>query len=85
MEMIVIYDNTGHIYYCAGGSVEEPVGLPFLRIAVPEGKILKSVDVSGDKPTPVFEDVPKSEYEQKLEQLQSQLDYLALMTDVTIE
>lgn len=85
MEMIVIYDEVGHIYYCAGGDITEPQGLPFIKVTVPDGKILVSVDVSGDEPTPVFQDSPKSEYEQKLEQLQSQLDYLALMTDVTIE
>lgn len=60
MEMIVIYDETGQIYYRAGGSIPEPVGLPFLRVVIPQYKNLTRIDVSGETPTPVFEDVPKS-------------------------
>ena len=61
MEMIIIYDETGHIYYCAGGSVEEPVGLPFLKVTVPDKKVLRCIDVSGEEPFPVFDDLPQSE------------------------
>ena len=61
MEMIVIYDETGRIFYCAGGNVETPQGLPFIKVEVPDGKRLISVDVSGEIPTPVFEDLPQSE------------------------
>ena len=42
MEMTVIYDEVGHIFYCAGGNIVEPVGLPFVKVIIPDGKILKS-------------------------------------------
>ena len=71
MEMIVIYDDNGTIYYCAGGSVEEPVGLQFMKVTVPEGKILKSIDVSGDVHEPVFEDLPMSEVESLKSEIES--------------
>lgn len=71
MEMIVIYDNTGHIYYCAGGSIQEPVGLQFMKVTVPKDKILKSIDVSEEVHTPVFEDVPKSETDSLRAELES--------------
>lgn len=76
MEMIVIYDNRGHIYYCAGGAVEEPVGLQFMKVTIPEGKILKSIDVSGEVHEPVFEDFPIPETEvlkTQVEELTTQL------------
>lgn len=61
MEMIVIYDETGHVYYCAGGSVTEPVGLPFLRVVIPDKKVLIRIDLSGEEPVPVYDDLPASE------------------------
>lgn len=72
MNTLIVYDTTGYIIYQAAGNVREPVGIPFLWIEVPEGKRVVSIDVSGEVPVPVFEDIPKSE----VERLQEQVDAL---------
>jgi hypothetical protein len=56
MEYLVIYDNTGKIYYQVSGDVAEPVGLNFMRVEIPEGKYLKSIDTSVTPHEPVFRD-----------------------------
>lgn len=71
--MQVIYDNTGYIYL-AGEGFPEPQGIPFLNVEIPEGKLLKSIDVSSKPHKPVFEDIPKSEMEilkEKVAQLEA--------------
>lgn len=71
--MQVIYDNTGYIYL-AGEGFPEPQGIPFLNVEIPEGKLLKSIDVSSEPHKPVFEDIPKSEMEilkEKVAQLEA--------------
>ena len=66
--MQVIYDNTGYIFL-AGEGFPEPQGIPFLNVEIPEGKLLKSIDVSAEPHKPVFEDIPKSEMEILKEQV----------------
>lgn len=71
--MQVIYDKTGYIYL-AGEGFPEPQGIPFLNVEIPEGKLLKSIDVSSEPHKPVFEDIPKSEMEilkEKVAQLEA--------------
>jgi hypothetical protein len=58
MEYLIIYDNTGRIYYQVSGDVVDPIGLNFMRIEIPEGKYLKSVDTSVTPHKPVYEDSP---------------------------
>lgn len=72
-QTLVIYDNTGFIIsQMQGSSLREPVGVPFIWLEIPHGKILKSIDVGGEKHRPVFEDLPKPET-QKLQELIDQL------------
>ncbi len=78
METLIIYDNTGKIFYQVTGAVVDPEGLPFMRITIPDGKILKGVDVSVKPNVPIYEDMPVSE----LEQLQAKVDYLMMMNGV---
>lgn len=60
---LVIYDNTGKIYYQSGiaeGDIlphEYPIGLPYIEILFETmtGKILKSIDVTKTPPKPIFE------------------------------
>lgn len=73
MKFLVIYDNTGFIInQMQGSDLREPVGIPFIWIEIPQGKILKSINVSGTEHKPVYEDLPKSET-QKLQELVDQL------------
>jgi len=61
MHALIIYDQTGYIISQLSGSVREPVGIPFMWVEVPEGKYVKSIDVSGETHVPIFENLPKSE------------------------
>ena len=61
MQTLVIYDNTGKIYYQATGDVQEPVGLKFIKVQIPEGKRIISVDTSKNPNVPVYEDIPKTD------------------------
>ena len=81
MEYLVIYDATGKIYYMANGDVITPQGLPYLMVTVPQNKTLKGIDVSGETPTPIFEDLPKSETEilrEQIAELNNTIDILVL-------
>ena len=62
MNMLVIYDQEGHIISQMSGSVREPVGIPFLWVDVPKGKYIERIDVLG-KHAPVFADLQKTEIE----------------------
>ena len=73
MKTLIIYDNTGKIFYQASGSVTEPTGLPFLWEEIPTGKYAESVDVTDPKtPIAVLVDLPISENER----LRADIDYL---------
>jgi hypothetical protein len=73
MKTLVIYDNAGAIIsQMQGSDLREPVGVPFMWIEVPQGKILKCIDVSGEEHISVYEDLPKS-YTEKLQELVDQL------------
>ncbi len=59
---LVIYDTTEKIYYQASGDVQEPSGIPFLWVEVPDGKYITGVDVSGDTPTVILGDIKLSSH-----------------------
>lgn len=53
-----------------------------LKVTVPEGKVLKSIDISNpENPVPVFEDIQSV----NIEKLEAQTYYTAVMTDTLIE
>ena len=65
--MIGIYDKDGIVRYF----LDENDFSGTIQIdEIPEGKYLVKVDTSGDVPKPLFEDIPKSEIEQRLEALE---------------
>ncbi len=68
MQTLIIYDATGYIIYQSTGNVREPIGVPFLWVEIPADKRLVSVDVSGEEPMPIYEDLPKSEVERLQEE-----------------
>lgn len=56
MEILAVYDTTGKIIYQGSGDMYEPVGIPTLRVTVPTGKRLVSVDTTKEPHEPVFTD-----------------------------
>jgi hypothetical protein len=79
---LAIYDNNGTVFLQMTGGYSVPQGgINYLEIEIPEGKILKCIDVSVTPNIPVFEDAPKSEVEilkEKQELMQKALDDLLL-------
>lgn len=69
MKTLIIYDEIGKIYFQAAGNVEEPNGVPFIWVEIPEGKLLKSINTEVTPHEPVFEDLPKTELDNVKEQL----------------
>jgi len=63
MNTLVIYDTTGYIISQSSGDVRTPVGIPFLWVEVPLGSYITGVDVSGEVPTAIIVQHPKSEME----------------------
>jgi hypothetical protein len=71
MHTLIIYDNQGYIFFQGQGNLREPQGIPFLWVDIPEGKYVKSVDVSTSTHKPVFAYISKSEVELLKEQVDS--------------
>ncbi|MDF2884975.1 MAG: hypothetical protein K0R54_5546 [Clostridiaceae bacterium] len=71
MKTLIIYDNTGTIFSSPiSGSYQEPQGqLNYLEAEIPEGKILKGVDVNKTPNVPILEDIPKTDLEKTQNQL----------------
>lgn len=61
MKTLIIYDNEGSIIQQITGSYRVPVGIPYLEIEVPPGKIVVAVNVETKEP--IFEDLPPNENE----------------------
>ena len=85
MSTLIIYDSTGKIYYMASGAVTEPTGIPFLWVDVPDGKYIKSVDVSGETPAAVLENIPLSEVEQEIVNLQTMVALMDAAQNYNLE
>lgn len=68
--MKVIFDEQGTIYHQMMDVAPDPVGgLKFIKVDVPIGKNLVSLDVDGDKIEPIYIDRPLTEPEKILEKL----------------
>lgn len=60
MKTLIIYDNTGSIYFQASGDVKEPQGgLNYLWIDLDENQYIDSVDTSGDTPVAMIKEYEK--------------------------
>lgn len=58
MNSLIIYDSNGRIYSIIYGATEEdvPIGLRSMWVVIPDGSILRNIDVSNpDEPKPVFD------------------------------
>lgn len=73
---LVIYDTTGRIFNPITGSYVVPVGIPYLEVEVPDGKMVVSVDVSVTPNVPVYTDLPKSEQLTRIELLEQAVNDL---------
>lgn len=56
MKTLIIYDNTGKIYYMASGDYTKPDGLQYIEVEVPDGYYVASVDAETN--TAVFKKNP---------------------------
>lgn len=62
--MLVIYGKSDGYIYMMGHGYPTPIGgLDCIETEIPEGQMLEKIDVSGETPTPVFKDYPKSDVE----------------------
>lgn len=66
MKQLHFYNQEGQLYFNTPYIEKYYV----LGIEVPEGKRLVSIDTSKTPHQPIFEDIPKSEIEQRLEALE---------------
>jgi len=57
LEVLAVYDTTGRIIYQGAGDVYEPAGIPSIRVTVPNGKRLVSINTSKESHEPVFADI----------------------------
>lgn len=66
MKQLYFYNQDGDVYF----NTAYIEGYNTLGVEVPEGKRLVSIDTSETPHQPIFEDIPKSEIEQRLEALE---------------
>ena len=71
MKTLLIYDNSGAIWVNIAGYYALPDGLPYIEVEIPAGYYAVSVD-TGTK-EPVLAEFPKSETDQRLDELEAQL------------
>ena len=83
MKTLVIYDNKGTIFYTITGSYAIPNGgIQYIEVEIPNGKRIISVDVTdNNNPMPIFEDIPKSETEERLIALEEENTSLSTTLD----
>lgn len=61
MKELIIYDTTGYIYFQMASPYRVPIGIPFLEVDIPEGKMVTKIDVTQTPNIPVFENIPLSD------------------------
>ena len=81
MKTLVIYDDTGKIFYQQTGYFETPIGLNHMIIEMPSGVYVDRVDVSSEIHKPIFIEVQKSQLEQEIESLKN---LVADLTEVVL-
>lgn len=93
MNILVVYDSTGYIITQMSGDIREPQGIPFMRVEIPQGKRLVSIDTTKNPHEPVFEDFEPTEIELIKQDIQTindkmlmseELNYTAMEAVVSI-
>ena len=57
LEVLAVYDTTGRFIYLGSVDMYEPVGIPNMRVMVPTGKRLVSINTIIEPHEPVFTDI----------------------------
>lgn len=84
MKNKVLYNKKGDvIMWWAGENEIDLSGNLYIEVEIPDGKNIDYIDVSGDEPTPVFKDVPKTQSED-IAEIKSQIEWIALMADIEL-
>lgn len=79
MKTLIVYDTSGYIYVQMGGVYRIPQGgVLYLEIEIPASKRVVSVNV--ETKTPVYENIPKTEFEILQEQVNSLTEANAELT-----
>jgi hypothetical protein len=73
METLVIYDLSGYVISQTYGNVREPIGIPSLKVVVPEGSTVTRVDVSVTPNVAVIEKLEISPTEKALQELNARM------------
>lgn len=88
MKTLIIYDDTGLIYLTMSGTYLVPQGgVQYLEVEIPEGKILKNIDVTVNPNVPIYEDIPLTEIEvlkKRIEEQDAALVELASLVGGTV-
>lgn len=72
---LIIYDSKGNMLMSVTGDYLKPDGeLKYIEYEVPEGYIVKSVNLETDEP--VLEPIPKTDEQLRLEALEEQMNAL---------
>ena len=69
----ILYNNQGTVLMIWGDISTDLSGNQYVDVEVPEGKYVSRVDLSGDTPVPVFEDLPKNQVENEIVEIKQQL------------
>ncbi len=80
------FDYEGNVIMSVGGgNFSEPAGS--MIVIVPSGKKIKCFDMMGGRPQPIFEDIPKTEFDLIKEQnalLQNQLEQTTKVINILL-
>jgi hypothetical protein len=82
MKTLIIYDNTGKIYYMASGDYTKPNGLQYIEVEIPEGYFVSGIDVENQ--TAIFEKYPKSQEQLTAESITDLQLALAEVTELLL-
>ena len=75
MKTIVIYDDNGEIYMTqSGDNVTAENGANITETEIPDGYTVSSVNTETGEP--IFEEIPKTEEQQRIEALERQMNAL---------
>ncbi|MBU3193453.1 hypothetical protein [Clostridium algidicarnis] len=70
MKTLIIYDNEGYIIQQISGDYRVPVGVPFLEVVIPTGKIIKGVNIETKEV--ILTNIPPTETEILKNRIQEQ-------------